>query len=126
MLDALREELRKSDYLPVMFDFERPNTRDLTETVSTLAHMAKFVIADLTDAKRLPQEFSSIVPSLRSVPLRPILLASEREWAMYEHFPRCPWVLPTVLYETAAEVIETLRERVIKPAERKRRRRIQR
>jgi hypothetical protein len=46
VLDAIREELRKRDYLPVLFDFEKPASRDITETVSTLAHMAKFVIAD--------------------------------------------------------------------------------
>src|SRR5260370_1355535 len=35
VLDALRNELRKQDYLPILFDFEKPASRDLTETVST-------------------------------------------------------------------------------------------
>ena len=34
VLDALREELRKRDYLPVLFDFDKPASKDLTETVS--------------------------------------------------------------------------------------------
>lgn len=44
ILDAIRDELRKRDYLPVPFDFEKPSKGDITETVSTLAHMARFVL----------------------------------------------------------------------------------
>lgn len=117
VLDALRGELRNRGYLPVVFDFEKPSSRDLTETVSTLAHMAKFVIADLTDAKSIPQELASIVPFLPSVPVQPILLSSNKEWSMYEHFPRYPWVLPTARYNTTAELLANLAEHVIGPPE---------
>lgn len=30
VLDAIRDELRKRDYLPVLFDFEKPFNRDIT------------------------------------------------------------------------------------------------
>lgn len=118
VLEAVREELRKRDYLPVVFDFEKPSSRDLTETVSTLAHMAKFVIADLTDPRSLPQELATIVPHLRSVPVQPILLASEQDWGMYTDLTAYPWVLQVVPYETTAELLANLAERVIGPAER--------
>jgi hypothetical protein len=64
VLDALREELRKRDYLPILFDFAVPATRDITETVSLLARMARFIIADLTDPSSIPKELEAIVPSL--------------------------------------------------------------
>src|SRR5262249_42786760 len=54
VLDALRDELRKRDYLPILFDFDVPATRDITETISLLARMARFVVADITDAKSIP------------------------------------------------------------------------
>jgi hypothetical protein len=54
ILDALQEELRRRDYLPILFDFEKSIGRDITETVSLLARMARFVVADITDAKSIP------------------------------------------------------------------------
>jgi Pentapeptide repeats (8 copies) len=38
VLDTLREELRRRDYLPVLFDFDKPASKDLTGTVQTLAN----------------------------------------------------------------------------------------
>lgn len=119
ILDAIREELRKRDYLPILFDFEKPTSRDITETISILAHMAHFVIADITDAKSIPQEQQRIVPDLPSVPVQPLLLASQHEYGMFEHFKRFPWVLGTYLYETKEELLANIKECVIEPAERK-------
>jgi uncharacterized protein YjbI with pentapeptide repeats len=117
VLDALREELRKRNYLPILFDFGVPATRDITETVSLLARMARFVVADITDAKSIPQELAVIVPDLPSVPVQPLLLEGSAEYGMFEHFKRYPWVLETYRYPSSARLIADLGERVIDPAE---------
>ena len=85
VLDALREELRRRGYVPVMFDFERPN-QTTDETISTLAGMARFAIADLTDAKCILQELRNIVPNRPSLPVQPILLSVQREPGMFDFF----------------------------------------
>jgi hypothetical protein len=119
MLEAIRDSLRQHDYLPVLFDFEGPTSRDLTETVSTLAHMARFIIADITDAKSIPQELQAIVPNLPSVPVQPLVLTSEYEYGMFEHFKRYPWVLEAYRYDDPDEVLSSLEAKIISPAEAK-------
>jgi uncharacterized protein YjbI with pentapeptide repeats len=117
VLHGVRETLRSRGYLPLVFDFEGPSSRDITETVGTLAHLARFIIADLTDARSIPQELTTIVPNLPSVPVQPVLLTSQREYGMFEHFKRYPWVLDTLLYKDTGNLLEILPEAVIRRAE---------
>jgi len=43
----------------MMFDFEPIKSQTLTQTVSTLAHMVRFIIADVTEASSVPQELAT-------------------------------------------------------------------
>jgi hypothetical protein len=97
VLDAIREAMRHHGYLPILFDFEKPSTRDTQETITTLAGMVRFVIADITDPKSIPQELASIVPDFPSVPVQPVLQTGHEPWGMYDHIQRYPWVLPLFL-----------------------------
>ena len=116
VLDAIREELRKRDYLPILFDFNVPATRDITETVSLLARMARFIIADLTDPSSIPKELEAIVPSL-AVPIQPLLEGSSRPYAMFKDYWKYEWVLPVYRYDGLEPLLATLAEKVIAPAE---------
>ena len=116
VLDALREELRKRNYLPILFDFDVPATRDITETVSLLARMARFIIADLTDPSSIPKELEAIVPHL-AVPVQPLLEGSSRPYAMFKDYWKYDWVLPVYRYEGLEPLLATLAEKVIAPAE---------
>jgi hypothetical protein len=116
VLDALREELRKRDYLPILFDFAIPATRDITETVSLLARMSRFIIADLTDPSSIPKELEAIVPSL-AVPVQPLLEGSSRPYAMFKDYWKYECVLPVYRYDGLEPLLATLVEKVIAPAE---------
>ena len=118
VLDAVREELRKRDYLPILFDFGVPATRDITETVSLLARMARFIIADLTDPSSIPKELEAIVPGL-AVPVQPLLEGSSRPYAMFKDYWKYDWVLPVYCYEGLERLLATLAHKIIAPAEEK-------
>jgi len=119
VLDAVKNELSKYNYAPIIFDFEKPLNRDITETIATLAHLARFVIADITDAKSIPQVLLTIVPNLPSVPVLPLILSSQHEYGMFEHFTRFPWVLPVYRYIDEESLIHSLKADVINPVEQK-------
>jgi hypothetical protein len=118
VLDALREELRKRNYLPILFDFEVPARRNITETVTLLARMARFIIADLTDPSSIPQELQAIIPSVR-VPVQPLLLEGSSLYSMFKDFDPQDfnWVLPVYQYKEPEQLLATLTEKVIAPAE---------
>ena len=116
VLDALRDELRKHKYLPILFDFAVPATRDITETVSLLARMARFIIADLTDPSSIPKELEAIVPSL-AAPVQPLIEGSSRPYAMFKDYWKYEWVLPVYRYEGLEPLLAALAEKVIDPAE---------
>lgn len=102
-----------------LFDFDKPASRNITETVSTLAHLARFIIADITDAKSIPQELMHIVPTLPTVPVQPLILTTQHEYSMFEFFTNFPWVLPIYRYTDQASLLQSLKENVIDPAEQK-------
>jgi len=119
VLDALRGELRTRNYLPVLFDFQPSTHRSTVETVSTLAHMARFVIADLTDARSVLQELQAIVPNLSTVPVQPLILADQHEPGMLDSFCNYPWFLPILRYTALDHLLGFLATKIIAPAEEK-------
>jgi Pentapeptide repeats (8 copies) len=119
VLDALREELRKRNYVPVLFDSEGPSSRDIVETVVLLARMARFIVADLTDAAMVRTELSLIVPELPSVPVQPLLQGTARELPEIQHLKRFDWLLPIHSYDDLPTLLTDLPERVIATAEAK-------
>src|SRR5215212_3170193 len=112
VLDAMRDALRERDLLPIIFDFSIPASRNVTETVKVLASLARFVVADVTDATEVRAELHNIVPNFTSLPVQPILLRGHGEFvSLLGHLRNFPWVLPTFEYDTTERLIVDLEER---------------
>jgi hypothetical protein len=120
VLEAIQNELRKHDYLPILFDFLPSPNRDTVETVKTLAGMSRFIIADLTDAKSVLQELQAIVPDFPSVAVRFLIKKPQNEPGMLDYIRKFPWVIGGAYeYEREEELISSIKENVVGPAEAK-------
>jgi hypothetical protein len=119
VLDAIRSELRSGSYnlVPVVFDFDRPASRDVTGTVETLARMARFIIADLTDPSSVPHELAIVAPFIAQTPIQPLRRRGTAGYGMFADLQRRypGWVLATHEYDDGATLINDL-PKVIAPA----------
>lgn len=114
VLDRIRDHLRRRDVLPIMFDFEKPASRNILETVSLLAHMSRFVLADLTDASYVKREVPRILRQLR-VPVQPLLLHGSTEPVEISRMrARHSSLLPLIRYKSAAGLLREL-DRLLQP-----------
>jgi hypothetical protein len=68
-----------------------------------LARMARFVIADMSDAKSVLQELQAIVPSSPKLPVQPIIVAAQEEPGMFDSFAAYPWFLKVHRYDAPAQ-----------------------
>lgn len=117
VLDALRDELRRLNFVPIVFDFERPSTHDFTETIMTLAGLSCFIIADITNPKSSPLELQATVPNYMT-PFVPIIQEGEQPFAMFIDLQNKhrEWVLDTLIYDTPSNLINRLERAVVQPA----------
>jgi hypothetical protein len=51
VLERLRDKLRDLGFVPMVFNFDKPETKDFTETVRLLAGLSHLVIVDITNPR---------------------------------------------------------------------------
>jgi len=115
VLDAIADELRKTDFLPIIFDFERAKRRDFTETIKWLAGMCRFVIVDITNPSSTPMELQATVPDYK-IPFVPIIAAGEIPFAMFSDLRAYPWIIPLQSYSSIERLLAGFKEKIIDAA----------
>ena len=118
LLERLREELRKRDFLPMVFNFDKPEVKDFTETVRLLAGLSHFVIADITCPRSAPLELQATVPECM-IPFVPILEKGEEPFAMFKDLwiKHREWVFEPIRYPSVDRLIEVLDTEIVRPAQ---------
>ncbi len=118
-LDALRDSLRQQNLVPVLFDFEQAADRDITETITLLARMSRYVIADLTEPSSIPQELYAIAPDV-AVPIRLIVHEDHEPYSMSKDLKKYHWVIKPYHYSNLDTLLANLQTHIIDVAESKR------
>jgi hypothetical protein len=118
ILERLREKLRNLGFVPMVFNFDKPGTKDFTETVRLLANLSHFVIVDITNPRSAPLELQATVPDYM-VPFVPILEEGQDPFAMFVDLQnKYDWVLePVIVYSSADRLIEVCEDKIVRPAE---------
>ncbi len=114
ILEAIAGELRKYNLLPIIFDFERPTSKDFTETIKTLAGLSLFVIVDITNPKSSPLELQATVPDYQ-IPFVPIIQEGESPFSMMvDLIGKYDWMLDPVLsYSSIDNLISGFKRAII-------------
>jgi hypothetical protein len=118
ILEKLRDALRKRDFVPIIFNFDKPETRDFTETIRILAGMSRFVIVDITRPRSTPLELQALVPDYM-MPFVPIIQDGEEPFAMFRDLwiKYDKWVLQPIIYTSIDRLIERFDDMIIKRAQ---------
>jgi hypothetical protein len=115
ILDAMANELRKHNLLPIIFDFERAKSRDFTETIKTLAGLSLFVIADITKPKSIPLELKATIPDYQ-IPFVPIIQEGEKPFSMFRDLGKYPWMLKPLPYPSLVILKKVFKKAIIDEA----------
>jgi hypothetical protein len=120
ILERLRTKLRELGFVPIVFNFDKPETKDFTETVRLLANLCHFVIVDITNPRSAPLELQAAVPDYM-VPFVPILQEGQAPFSMFVDLQnKYDWVLkPVIAYPSVDRLIEVLEEKIVEPAKEK-------
>lgn len=105
ILVKIKNRINELGRVGVIFDFEKPSSRNLTETITLLAHLANVVIVDISDPSSVPHELMATIPKLPSVRFVLIQDISSTSYAMVEDLHCYPWVENTFLYSSHDELI---------------------
>ena len=118
VLERLREELRNRGFVPMVFNFDKPEVKDFTETVRLLAGPSHFVIVDISNPRSAPLELQARVPEYM-IPFVPIVEKGEEPFAMFSDLwiKHREWVLDPIRYPSVDRLIEVLDTEIVRTAQ---------
>lgn len=119
-LDMLREQLRRRDRTPIVFDFKGPSSKNITDTVKLLAQMARYIIVDLSDPNSAPYELGVIsMLGLKTTPVVPIIVSTQKPFSMIDDVLRERWSTGLITYRDLDDLRHLVNRKLVNDAESK-------
>ncbi len=113
VLERFADHLRAIDYVPIIFDFDAPVSQDFIETIQTLAHLSRFIIADVTEPRSVGPELQSIFTDVKK-PTICVLQNEHTELAVLRSMQRGrKWAYEGTIKYESIDHIEALFPRII-------------
>ena len=76
--------------------------------MKVLAGLARFVLADITDATEVRVELQKIVPDFTSLAVQLLLLRGHPEFVSLPRLTKFPWVRPVFEYDDKKHLLASL------------------
>ncbi len=112
-LYKLRDWFSDQNYLPMIFDFDRPSSLDYTETIVTLSGLSKLVVADLS-GNSVPQELHAILTNF----VKPVIVYHDKvAYSMLKDLKRKNTYFHDIKFDGTAKNLLTLLPSKLKEAE---------
>ena len=117
ILDQIKDELRTIGYVPIIFEFQKPDNKDYLEPVLLISQLSRFIIADFSDPKIILEEIPRIVDNTSAV-IIPIIEKGQREPStLYNIRINRLSILDTYIYESSKDLLENINTELINKAE---------
>jgi hypothetical protein len=91
VLNDLAGILRDRKFIPVTFNFEKPEKVDLIEAIILFAGLSAAVFVDITDPTSTPLELYAIVPHF-AVPVVPLIAEGSKSFSLLPSLSKYSWV----------------------------------
>lgn len=117
ILNDIKDRIRTIGYIPVIFDFAKPEGKDYMEPVLLIAQLARFVIADFSDPKIILEEIPRIVDNTSTVIIPIITLGQREPSTLYNMRINRLTILDTYHYSELEELLSTLVDTLLPKAE---------
>ena len=113
LLDAMRGALTDAGYQVVAIDFSNATLRQDSRILSSLAGLARFAIAEISEPRGVLQALVSIVESAPPVPIQIVHEQGARPGRLNESMKQYDWVFAPRSYKDSGDLVKLLREDII-------------